>query len=81
MQRVTQRLRALYAIDNLDAVNTVAEVPWANDDVRGPEAFELLVKASGQIRECVSLTSVWAFINVMFWQLCDLEHENGVAGS
>ena len=78
-------MRAQYSL-NLSltaggAVNTVAEVPWANDDVRGPEAFELLVKASGQIRECVSLTSVWAFINVMFWQLCDLEHENGVAGS
>jgi hypothetical protein len=82
VQRVSQRLQALYSVGDLDAVTTVAfRDRDTESSMSGSDAFELLVRASGQNRECVSLTSVWAFVNVMFWQLWDLDHVDGVAGS
>jgi len=80
VQRVSKRLKHIYDV-NLNNDRVVGDQDEADTLTTNVEAFELLVRASRQNEASPSLTAIWAFVNVMFWQLWDLDDSDSPASS
>ena len=62
---LSESLRNSYSLTGI-------EVP--EDEIPGPTCFNLLVKASGLPSNHPSLWCLWAFVNMVYWQLRDMHY-------
>ena len=51
------------------------------DDIEGSECFDLLIKYSHLNEETVSFWCLWNFVNVVYWQLRDMQYPDSPLNS